>query len=277
MGSARTPSLPLAAPHPFPSPQGGGEDRGDTRVTPDDLALDGDGPLHLQIRRAIARPILAGSWPPGRRVPSEHALMARFGVSRMTVNRALASLAGEGLVERKRKSGTVVAPCSAERAVFEIWDISAEIERAGARHAMTLLARGTGAATSAEAARLRAAAGTPVLRLLLCHAADGTPVQLEERLVNLDAAPGILEARLDLVAPGRWLLDHVPWTEAEHLIGAVAATSEVARHLNLRRGAACLCVERRTWRGEAPITFARLTSPAGAQVLVGRFRPGGER
>ena len=195
-------------------------------MTPDpDLALDGDGPLHLQIRRAIARPILAGSWPPGRRVPSEHALMARFGVSRMTVNRALASLAGEGLVERKRKSGTVVAACSAERAVFEIWDISAEIERAGARHAMTLLARGTGAATSAEAARLRAAAGTPVLRLLLCHAADGTPVQLEERLVNLDAAPGILEARLDLVAPGRWLLDHVPWTEAEHLIGAVAATT----------------------------------------------------
>ncbi|MFL4975780.1 MAG: UTRA domain-containing protein [Microvirga sp.] len=247
-------------------------------MTPDpDLALDGDGPLHLQIRRAIARPILAGSWPPGRRVPSEHALMARFGVSRMTVNRALASLAGEGLVERKRKSGTVVAACSAERAVFEIWDISAEIERAGARHAMTLLARGTGAATSAEAARLRAAAGTPVLRLLLCHAADGTPVQLEERLVNLDAAPGILEARLDLVAPGRWLLDHVPWTEAEHLIGAVAATAEVARHLNIRRGAACLCVERRTWRGEAPITFARLTSPAGAQVLVGRFRPGGER
>ena len=58
-------------------------------MTPDpDLALDGDGPLHLQIRRAIARPILAGSWPPGRRVPSEHALMARFGVSRMTVNRA---------------------------------------------------------------------------------------------------------------------------------------------------------------------------------------------
>src|ERR671913_1575743 len=100
-----------------------------------DIVLDGDGPLHQQIRRAIARPILAGAWAPGRRIPSEHELMARFGVSRMTVNRALASLAGEGLVERKRKSGTVVAPPSAERAVFEIWDITAEMARAGARHA----------------------------------------------------------------------------------------------------------------------------------------------
>src|SRR3712207_662466 len=112
-----------------------------------EIALDGDGPLHRQIRRAIARPILAGAWPPGRRIPSEHELMARFKVSRMTVNRALASLAGEGLVERRRKSGTVVAALSAERAVFEIWDVSAEIARGGAEHAMTLLAREAGPAT----------------------------------------------------------------------------------------------------------------------------------
>jgi GntR family histidine utilization transcriptional repressor len=239
-----------------------------------DIALDGDGPLHRQIRRAIARPIVSGLWPPGRRIPSEHELMARFKVSRMTVNRALASLAGEGLVERRRKSGTVVAAPSAERAVFEIWDISAEIARGGAVHAMTLLSREAGAATSDEAERLRAPRATPVLRLVLCHAADGRPVQLEERLVNLRAAPGILGAPFETIAPGRWLLDHVPWTEAAHAIRAIAATSEVARHLRIRRGAACLCVERRTWRGSEPITFARLTSPAGAQVLVGRFKPG---
>ncbi|HEX8168493.1 MAG TPA: histidine utilization repressor [Beijerinckiaceae bacterium] len=244
-------------------------------MTPDrDIALDGDGPLHRQIRRAIARPILAGTWPPGQRIPSEHELMARFKVSRMTVNRALASLAGEGLVERRRKSGTVVAVPSAERAVFEIWDVSAEIARGGAVHAMTLLSRETGHATGEEAERLRVVAGTPVLRLVLCHAADGVPVQLEERLVNLAAAPGILEEQFQDVAPGRWLLDHVPWTEAEHAIRAAGAAPDVARHLKIRRGAACLCVERRTWRGAEPITFARLTSPAGAQVLVGRFRPG---
>jgi GntR family histidine utilization transcriptional repressor len=239
-----------------------------------DIALDGDGPLHQQIRRAIARPILAGAWPPGRRVPSEHELMARFKVSRMTVNRALASLAGEGLVERRRKAGTVVATPSAGRAVFEIWDISAEIARGGAEHVMTLLAREAGPATDEEAERLRVPAGAPVLRAVLCHAADGVPVQLEERLVNLAAAPGILDARLDRIAPGRWLLDHVPWTEAEHVIRAVEASSETARRLKIRPGAACLCVERRTWRGPEPITYARLTSPAGAQVLVGRFRPG---
>jgi GntR family transcriptional regulator, histidine utilization repressor len=242
-----------------------------------EIALDGDGPLHQQIRRAIARPILAGAWAPGRRIPSEHELMARFGVSRMTVNRALASLAGEGLVERKRKSGTVVAAPSAERAVFEIWDISAEIARAGAEHAIKLLLRETGEAAQEDSERLRVPRGSPVLRLVLCHSADGVPLQLEERLVNLRAAQGILAEDLEAVAPGRWLLDHVPWTEAEHSIRAAEAVPATARHLGIHAGAACLVVERRTWRGGEPITFARLTSPAGAQILVGRFRPAGER
>jgi GntR family transcriptional regulator, histidine utilization repressor len=242
-----------------------------------DIVLDGDGPLHQQIRRAIARPILSGVWTPGRRIPSEHDLMARFGVSRMTVNRALASLAGEGLIERKRKSGTVVAAPSAERAVFEIWDISAEIARSGAAHAARIVAREIGEADRIEAEHLRVPAGVPILRLALCHLADGAPVQFEERLVHLAAAPGILAESFATVTPGRWLLDRVPWTEAEHAIRAAEATPEVAQRLTIRRGAACLVVERRTWRGSQSITFTRLTSPAGAQVLVGRFRPGADR
>ena len=163
------------------------------------------------------------------------------------------------------------------REAREIWDISAEIARNGASHAMTILARETDEADETESDRLRVARGAAILRLVVSHTANGAPVQLEERLVNLSAAPAILEERFETVPPGRWLLDHVPWTEAEHLIRAVEASPEVAQRLKIRRGAACLCVERRTWRGEAPITFARLTSPAGAQVLVGPFRPGGER
>ncbi|KAA2244381.1 histidine utilization repressor [Salinarimonas soli] len=239
----------------------------------DGIVLDGQGPLHLQIRRAIAGPILSGAWAPGRRIPSEHELVARFGVSRMTVNRALASLAGEGLVERRRRAGTVVAARSAERAVFEIWDIAAEIARAGGVHRADLLARAEEPAGAEEAALLKVEPGTAVLRLVLRHHADGVPVQLEERLVDPAMAPAIRTETFAGITPGRWLLERVPWTEAEHRIGAVEAPAAAARHLGLSRGAACLVVERRTWRGERAITHVRLTSPAGAQVLVGRFGP----
>ena len=62
-----------------------------------------------QIRRAIRDLILGGTWPPGTPVPPEHALMERLGASRMTVHRALVQLAREGLITRRRRSGTVVA------------------------------------------------------------------------------------------------------------------------------------------------------------------------
>ncbi|HYF55070.1 MAG TPA: UTRA domain-containing protein [Salinarimonas sp.] len=241
----------------------------------DPLTLDGEGPLHLQIRRAIAGPILSGAWPPGRRIPSEHELTARLRVSRMTVNRALAGLAGEGLIERRRRAGTVVAARAAERAVFEIWDIGAEIARGGGAHRAEILRRDEGPATAEEAARLRCGPGLPVLRLTLRHLADGAPAQLEERLVDPAMAPDIRDETFAGITPGRWLLERVPWTEAEHRIAAAGACALAARHLGLPRGAPCLVVERRTWRGGRAITHVRLTSPAGAQVLVGRFKPEG--
>src|SRR5579871_5664248 len=69
--------------------------------------LDGQGPMWHQIRRVLARPIISGEWPPGTRIPAELDLTKRFRTSRMTVGKAVQSLAKEGLVERKRKLGTV--------------------------------------------------------------------------------------------------------------------------------------------------------------------------
>ena len=60
--------------------------------------------------RPSSRPhISAGTWKPGDPVPSEAALAAQFGISRMTVNRALRELTAEGLVTRVQGSGTRVA------------------------------------------------------------------------------------------------------------------------------------------------------------------------
>ena len=103
-------------------------------------------------------------------------------------------------------------------------------------------------------------------------------VQVEERLVHLALAEGLAAADLTAMPPGRWLLDKVPWTEAEHAIAAVNADGALAARLEVADGTAALLVERRTWyrtrRGPTPVTVARLWH-AGDQVLVGRFAPAG--
>jgi GntR family histidine utilization transcriptional repressor len=68
-----------------------------------------DLPAYEQVKAFIKQHIGSGNWRPGDPVPSESALMQQFGISRMTVNRALRELAGEGLGDRVQGSGTRVA------------------------------------------------------------------------------------------------------------------------------------------------------------------------
>jgi GntR family histidine utilization transcriptional repressor len=237
------------------------------------LRLDGAGPVWLQIRRALGQPILSGAWPPGTRIPAELDLTAHFQTSRMTVNKAIQSLAAEGIVQRRRKVGTVVAERAQERPVFEIWNTADIIERSGAVYGYRLLECELIKDDPVKRGLLNVSRSTQLLWLRCVHLSDGQPFQMEERLVNVDAAPGITCHPLDTVAPGPWLLAHVPWTEAEHTISACEAGEIEAAALNLPVGAACLVVERRTWNGDAPVTLARLWHPGARHRLVGRFEP----
>jgi GntR family histidine utilization transcriptional repressor len=240
-------------------------------VSEDSLELDGNGPLWQQIQRAIARPILNGAWQAGTRVPSEADLMAHFGAARMTVHRALRNLAGDGLVARKRRTGTVVAPLPPERPVFEIWDIAAEIEATGEAYRFDLIDRVLVPATDPRGTLLDLDPPAPLLWLTLRHRAADRPVQFEERLINLAAAPAAREEAFDQVPPGRWLLRTVDWTEAEHTISARAAPDDIAASLDIAPGSVCLVVERRTWNAAVPVTFARLWHPGETRQLTGRF------
>ena len=55
------------------------------------------------------RRIHARDYAPGANIPGEVELAGEFGVARATVNRALRELSDEGILERRRNSGTRVA------------------------------------------------------------------------------------------------------------------------------------------------------------------------
>jgi len=236
-------------------------------------SLDGGGPIWQQIRRALVGPILDGEWPPGTRIPGELALARRFRASRMTVYKAIQSLANDGLVQRRRKSGTVVAERALERPVFEIWDIAELITRLGGAYSFQLLECRKLAQDPERRELLGVSSRTPTLWLRCLHFSDGKPFQLEERLVNVDAAPGITCHPLETESPGRWLMARVPWTDAEHKIHAREATPEVAAELRIRPRCACLVVERRTWNVSMPVTYARFWNPGLSHSLIGHFQP----
>ncbi|WP_345409792.1 GntR family transcriptional regulator [Nonomuraea salmonea] len=63
----------------------------------------------MRIRRALEARIRSGQWGPGTRIPTEVQLCEEFGVSRITVQRALRDLADAGLIVRFRRRGSFVA------------------------------------------------------------------------------------------------------------------------------------------------------------------------
>jgi GntR family histidine utilization transcriptional repressor len=235
--------------------------------------LDGEGPLWLQIRRSLAALILSGDWPAGTRVPAEMLLTVHYATSRMTVNKAILSLASEGLVERRPKTGTVVTGRARERPVLEIWDAADAVRKSGGHYGYRLLECGMVPAESPYRDQLPVAHKAAMIRMLCLHLSDNRPFQLEERLINVEAAPKITCQPLEEVSPGQWLLAHVPWTEARHSISARGANPVISGHLDIAQGTACLVVERRTWNGDVPVTLGRFWYPGDEHSLEGRFKP----
>ncbi|MDG3040982.1 GntR family transcriptional regulator [Roseicyclus marinus] len=66
-------------------------------------------PLYKTAETEMIRRIRDGDWPTGMRLPNEFGLAEEFGVSQGTMRRALITLEGMGLLDRKPGRGTLVA------------------------------------------------------------------------------------------------------------------------------------------------------------------------
>lgn len=63
---------------------------------------------HIQLYEELGSAIKKGAYMPGQRLPTEAELMQQFGVSRTTVTRTLRDLEHQGVIRRRRGSGTFV-------------------------------------------------------------------------------------------------------------------------------------------------------------------------
>lgn len=66
-------------------------------------------PLYYQIRENIREKINSNEYPPNSMIPSEAELCEYYGVSRVTVRRAILDLVQEGLLNRGKGKGTFVS------------------------------------------------------------------------------------------------------------------------------------------------------------------------
>lgn len=229
-------------------------------------------PAYEQVKAFIKTRISAGTWKPGDPVPSEAALAAQFGISRMTVNRALRELSAEGMVTRVQGSGTRVAELHRISSRLTIRDIHEEVAERGHVHTTRVLKAQAGKASADLAKTLGLRTGARVFHTLLVHLENGVPIQYEDRYVNPAAAPDFLDTDFTQTTPTHHLLLHAPLTEASYSIEACLPTAQEAKELGIKRAEPCLAMMRRTVSGAHVASVARLIYPGTRYSFAGQFQ-----
>lgn len=231
--------------------------------------------LYEQVKDFIVRKVQQGVWRAGDRLPSEHELVAQFGISRMTVNRALRDLVAEGRIVRVAGVGSFVAEDKPQSTLLQIANLASEIRQRGHAYRCDVLTVERTGATRAVATALDVRKGTPVFHTLCLHRENGVPVQLEDRHVNPRLAPGFIAQDFEAMPPSEYLVRNVPFDQMEHMVDAVLPSPEQAALLEMPATEPCLLLTRRTWSRGVPVTVVHCLHPASRYRLGSRFRTDG--
>jgi GntR family histidine utilization transcriptional repressor len=232
-------------------------------------------PRYQQLKDFIIEQISSGALQPSDRVPSENELVESKSVSRMTANRALRELNDEGYVERIAGRGTFVSDYRSRSHLLEVQNIADEIAGRGHTHSSSVLRQSMQHARGDIAKALHVKQGTDVFHLLLVHAENNVPIQVEDRYVLASFAPDCLQQDFEAVTPSAYLTGVAPLQEAEQAVRASVPNSAIRQQLNMADDEPSLVVIRRTWSEGRPVTFARLHHPGNRYELLGHYTPPG--
>lgn len=149
----------------------------------------GSAPLHEQVRSLLLRDIDDGVYAEGERLPTEPELCERFGVSRITVRRAVADLEGLGIVQRQQGRGTFVARRRTVVGTMTVGGFADKVVGEGVKSRRIMKAEVL-PADEKHAARLEMAVGEPMFHLVRVFAIDDVPLSIDDSRYSLIRFPG---------------------------------------------------------------------------------------
>ena len=227
-------------------------------------------PRYQVIKDFICQAIKDKTYPAEAQIPAENELAKRFGVSRMTANRAIKELVAAGKLVRHQGLGTFVTRIQAESPLLEVRNIADEIRDRHHVYSNELYRLTAVVADELLAGRLGIAAGDAAYHSIIVHKENGRPIQIEDRYVNATVAPEYIEQDFSVLTPNRYLSEAFPLSEIEHIVEAVQPDLLERELLKIPADTPCLLVNRRTWSAGRLISCARLVHPGHLYRLSSR-------
>ena len=232
-------------------------------------------PAYQRIKSAILDNIHSGKWQAGEAISTEMALAKEFGVSRMTVNRALKELSEERVLERRQGSGTFVTQQQFNHTFVEVRNIAQDLKSANRDYqAQVVSKRIITASMLDDEMRGKFDLDTAVVssdsedtciseidvlyEVKIVHFADGQPIQFEERWVDATKVPDFIEQDFNVVNTSDYLIAKSPLERGSYIIQALAAPEEIAKALQIPVHSPTLVLRRRTYSAGQVLTFVKM-------------------
>lgn len=219
---------------------------------------DGQGPRYHQLHAHIAQAIRDGRLPEGTQLPPERDLAELAEVSRVTVRRAVAQLAADGLIDQRRGAGSFVRPGRPrlEQSLSVLMSFTELMRARGMTSSSQILATGLHPPTPDEAVALGTASGTPVARIRRLRFADGAPMAIERSSLPQDILPDPSRVTTSLYSVLREA-GTAPSRAVQRVTAINLAPSE-AELLAMPEGAAVLQIDRTAYLDSGrPVEFTR--------------------
>ncbi len=198
-------------------------------------------PLYRQIQAVLREAVADRTLRPDDALPPERDLAAEFGVSRITIRKAIEGLVNEGVLDTHHGSGTFVRT-RVEKNFAQLTSFSEEMQARGMSPSSRWISRSAGKVSPEEALTLRASPGTKVYRFSRIRLADEAPMSIEHATVLASCLP-----ELDSVEDSLYAALHETNNRpvrALQRLSALLLNGEQAELLGAAAGDAGLLVER---------------------------------
>ncbi len=158
------------------------------------------GPRYVQLRQRLSDAVEQGVLKPGSPLPPEREIASITDFSRVTVRKAIQSLADEGTIVQKQGSGSFVSskPGQIEQKLSRLTSFSEDMARRGMVSTSRWLERGLFMPSPDEMTSLGLSSEDSVARIVRLRMADGEPIAIERASLPTDILPNPLSVETSL-------------------------------------------------------------------------------
>lgn len=217
-------------------------------------------PRHTQISHWLRTEIEEGNYKPDDKLPSENELASKFGVSRVTVRRALQSLESASIIYRCQGLGSFVSEDRAAHNLIKLTDFNEDMSNAGLNPSSVVRKFQTVSVPPWLAEQLQIDESSKVLQIDRLRLGDGEPIAydttwlpirygqlLNEKDLAKSTIYDILEKQYD-----------IPILKGSYRMSAVVANKDLSKELHIEVDTPLFLIDRLTFTiGGKPLYYQK--------------------